>query len=71
MDAVSCPPHRRGGLAIKWYAYVYVCICLWVSICLVFLGVFGWIPMPPELRVAGSPMAPELGVALKNEAFGN
>ena len=55
------PPHRRGGIAIQCYAYV----CVWVSMCLVFFGVFGWIPMAPELRVAWSPMASELRVALK------
>ena len=61
------PPHRRGGIAIQWYAYV----CVWVSMCLVFFGVFGWIPMAPELRIAWSPMAPELRIALKTYVFGN
>ena len=42
---------------------VCICICVWVSMCLVFFGVFGWIPMAPELRIAWSPMAPELRIA--------
>ena len=54
-------PAPRCGIAIQCRGCV--CICVWISMCLVFFGVSGWIPMAPELGIAWSPMAPELGIA--------